>query len=342
MPIPLILGAGAVVAGAVGIGSAAHGAVEMKSAGDKAKSAEDRHKKNTARLEEHSKITESTMDELGKYELRILESFQKFSETIERIQNRPIFKEYKKDGVTLPKYDKEKLESVSVGAGVILGGLGGAAAGTAGGFAAAGVTTSAVMAFGTASTGTAISTLHGAAATKATLALLGGGVKGVGGGVALGTTVLGGATLGVGLLVGGIIFNITGSKLSDKADEAWRQMISAEEKINTICDYLSELEKTAGEYLDSLRMVYKQYERNFQYVSMTVNDFGETDWECFSEEEKWATENAVLLVGLLYKMCQVNLVQKAEKEGELNTINKKDIDKSISDSDKVLKDLAVA
>lgn len=341
MPVPLILGAGAAVAGAVGIGNAAHGAVEMKSAGDKSKSAEDRHKKNTARLEEHSKITESTMDELGKYELQILESFQKFSDTIERIQNKPVFKEYQKDGVALPKYDKERLESVSVGAGVILGGLGSAAVGTAGGFAAAGATTSAVMAFGTASTGTAISALHGAVATNAALAFLGGGALDVGGGgMALGATVLGGATLGVGLLVGGIIFNITGSKLSDKADEAWRQMISAEEKINAICDYLSELEKTAGEYLDSLRMAFKQYERNFQCVSMTVNDFGETDWECFSEEEKLATENAVLLVGLLYKMCQVNLVQKAEKEGELNTINKEDIDRSISDSDKVLKDLA--
>lgn len=56
----------------------------------------------------------------------------------------------------------------------MVGGLGGALLGTAGGFAASGATTAAVMALGTASTGTAISTLSGAAATNATLAALGG------------------------------------------------------------------------------------------------------------------------------------------------------------------------
>ena len=80
------------------------------------------------------------------------------------------------------------------------------------------------MAIGTASTGTAISSLSGVAATNATLAALGGGsLAAGGGGMALGTAVLGGATLGVGLLVGGVIFNVTGSKLSDKADEAYSQ-----------------------------------------------------------------------------------------------------------------------
>lgn len=86
------------------------------------------------------------MDKLGKTELYILQSFSEFSDVIEKIQNRPQFKEYARDGVELPKYDKEELKQVSVGAGVILGGLGGAATGTAGGLAAAGVTTSAVMA----------------------------------------------------------------------------------------------------------------------------------------------------------------------------------------------------
>ena len=42
--------------------------------------------------------------------------------------------------------------------------------------------------------------------------------------MALGSAVLGGATLGAGLLAAGVSFNVTGSKLSDKADEAWEQM----------------------------------------------------------------------------------------------------------------------
>lgn len=51
--------------------------------------------------------------------------------------------------------------------------------------------------------------------------------------------------VGIGLLVGGVIFSVTGSKLSDKADAAYNQMKQAEEAINNICNYLIELEETA-------------------------------------------------------------------------------------------------
>ena len=73
------------------------------------------------------------------------------------------------------------------------------AGGTAAGATAAVGTASVVAAVGTASTGTAISTLSGAAATKATLAWLGGGALAAGGGgIALGTALLTGAATGVG------------------------------------------------------------------------------------------------------------------------------------------------
>ena len=52
--------------------------------------------------------------------------------------------------------------------------------------------------------------------------------------MALGTIFLGASNLGVGLLVGGSIFNVTGGKSSEKADEAWEQMEEAEGKINEI------------------------------------------------------------------------------------------------------------
>lgn len=283
------------------------------------------------------------MDKLGQFELEIVQGFEEFSNAIEKIQNRPQFKEYQKDGVSLPKYDKEELEKVSVGAGVLLGGLGGAAAGTAGGFAAAGVTTSAVMALGTASTGAAISSLSGAAATNATLAALGGGAIGstaTAGGMALGTQILGAATLGVGLLVGGIIFNVTGGKLSDKADEAYSQMEEAEAEMKKICTYLNKLKNVAGKYLSALKTTHEKYLECFQIVSETVNERRKVDWNEFSDAEKTATQNSVLLVGLLYKMCQVSLVEKTEKKKEMNRINKSAIDESIRHSEIVLEDIA--
>ena len=336
MPLPLILGIGASIAGVTGVGTGIHGAVKMKEANDMMKAANSRHEENIKKFEAASEKTNKAMDKLGKTELYILQSFSEFSDVIEKIQNRPQFKEYARDGVELPKYDKEELKQVSVGAGVILGGLGGAATGTAGGLAAAGVTTSAVMALGTASTGTAIASLSGAAATNATLAALGGGALSAGGGgIALGTTILGAATLGVGLLVGGVIFNFTGEKLSDKSFEAYGEMLKAEETINKIVDYLKNLEKLSREYKAALTTVNDIYNEKFNFLKQTVES-GKTDWNDFTEIERVTTENTVLLVGLLYKMCKVNLVNKAEKEDEMNTINEAAVKESINSSEKVL------
>lgn len=340
MPLPFILGAAAAIAAAGGVGSGIHGAKKMKDANDTMKSADSRHKRNIRRFDETSEATNKAMDELGALELDILKSFEEFSDTIEKIQNRPQFKEYTKDGVKLPKYDKEALKNVSVGAGVLLGGLGGAAVGTAGGFAAAGATTSAVMALGTASTGTAIASLSGAAATNATLAALGGGALAAGGGgIALGTTILGATTLGVGLLVGGVIFSVTGGKLSDKADEAWDQMKKAEKTIDSACEYLNSLKSASVKYRQSVIAVRDKYKEIFGYVSYAVNNLNKRDWNYFSPEEKIATQNAVLLVGLLYKMCQVSLVNKGTNENEMNTVNKTGINESIDNANNVMNNL---
>lgn len=337
MPLPLVLGAAAAIAGLTGVGTGIHGAVKMKEANDTMKTADSRHKRNLARFEEQNKTTNGDMDKLGALELKILKSFEDFSEVFEKIQNRPEFKQYTRNGVSIPQYNGEELKKVSIGAGVLLGGIGGAALGTAGGFAAAGATTAAVMALGTASTGTAIASLSGAAATNATLAALGGGALAAGGGgIALGTTVLGAATLGVGLLVGGVIFNFTGASLSNKADEAWSQVLRAEKEIDQTCAYMKQLSEVATDYTKSLNCVNQIYEVHLRRLKCVVNDVGKLDWNEFTDGEKLCTENTALLVGLLYNMCKVQLVQRAETMNGLNRVNSKAIKKSMADAEHIL------
>lgn len=322
MPLPLILGIGAAIAGATGLASGVKGGVKMKQARDTVKSAESRHQENVSRFEEINKKTTTAMDDLGKYELEILNSFNNFANLIEKIQNKPVFKTIDLNGEKIPEYSPEELKRTSVGAGVLLTGLGGAAAGTAGGFAAAGATTAAVMALGTASTGTAIASLSGVAATNATLAALGGGALAAGGGgMALGSLVLGAATAGVGVLIGGIIFNIAGAKISDKADNAWSEMKKAEKEINRICEYLIELKKLAKDYLFSLSEVNRYYKKYLSRIRTTIETLGKTDWNSFSDEEKQNVELCTHLVALLYHMCKVELVKKAKDEKDLNSIN---------------------
>ena len=145
MPLPLIIGGLAAVAGMTGVGSGIHGGVKMKKANDTMKSAKQIKENAVALFEEKNNAVTELMDSIGKKELEILNSFDKFSNTIEKIQGRPEFQSVNREDIEIPEYEAEELKKVSTGAGLLLGGVGGAAAGTAGGFAAAGATTSAVI-----------------------------------------------------------------------------------------------------------------------------------------------------------------------------------------------------
>ena len=156
--------------------------------------------------------------------------------------------------------------------------------------------------------------------------------------MALGTTILGATTLGMGLLVGGIIFNLTGSKLSDKADQAMEQMKKAEKEINQIRLYLVELSNAEAKFEKTLSAVDRVYQRHLEQLGNLVILSGKTDWNLYSDAEKTLTENTALLVGLLFQMCKVQLVLKGEKEADLNRINHKEINTAIQNADGFLKE----
>ncbi len=328
MPLPLILGVGAAIAGITGVGSGVHGAVKMKEAKDTMKSAEQRHQENQLKLEKKYEITSQYMEDLGKQELGILSSFNEFSELFEKIKNRPQFKEYEKDDIRIPEYDKEELKEISSGASAALGS---AVAGVAGGFAASGAVTLSVGG----SLGGLVA--GGMAVQNATLAAIGGGAI-ASGSVALGTAVLSAATLGVGLLVGGVAFSLTGSSLSDKADEAWDQMKCAEKEINGICSYLNELSSTARKYNSVLERVNIVYKRYLLKLKNLVVIQGKTNWDDFSDSEKQETKNLELLVGLLYEMCKTPLVLKSSDEKGMNKVNDMEIKRTINNAEMFLEE----
>ena len=339
MPLPILLIGVAALAGTAGIGLGFHGGRKMKRANDTLSEAQKRDATNRFHLKVTNRKACKSMDSLGNKEMEVLAGFREFSELFERIKNKPEFDDIKIGGVSIPRFDGEKLKTASVGAALLVSGLGGATLGTAGGFAASGATTAAVMALGTASTGTPIATLGGAAATKATLAALGGGsIATGGGGVALGTTLLGAATIGVGLLVGGIVFSITGSVLSNKAEKAWEQMLENEASIIRTCNYLDDLDKTATRYFDLVAKMHILYKKQIAKMRQAVDAHGEgkVEWATFTAEEKLIVENTVLVVSVLYNMCSVQLVKKSE-QNDLNSINADEIHKAQTEAEETLK-----
>lgn len=285
MPLPLILGIAAAVAGTTGVGLGIHGGVKMKQANDKLKEAQKRNDSNNARLERMNQSACRAMDVLGENEMKVLSEFQQFSDLFERIKNRPEFADIKIGNVKIPKFEGEEIKKASVGASVLIGGLGGAALGTAGGFAAS----------------------------------------------------------GVGLLVGGVIFSCTGSKLSSKADKAWEQMISNEQKINKICNYLFDLQRTAERYNATLLRMRSLYMKQLDKMRNIIESYNEkhVNWQNLSSEEQLVIENMVLIVGVLYNMCKVQLVQKSNSS-EQNVINKTEINKAEKDANDVMSQMSKA
>ncbi len=94
---------------------------------------------------------------------------------------------------------------------------------------------------GTASTGTAIGTLSGAAATNATLAWFGGGALAAGGGgMVLGSLVVGGVSLGLALMVGGFMVSGEGEKALTQTVEYEAQVDAAVAKMDAYIHYLKD------------------------------------------------------------------------------------------------------
>ena len=121
----------------------------------------------------------------------------------------------------------------------------------------------------TASTGTAIGGLSGVAATNATLAWLGGGsLAAGGGGMALGTAVLGG-------MVAGPLIAITGFVMDSKAEKNLTEAYKYESEIDIgieKIDYSIEEYNAIYKYIDELTIVIHNFRERFNEVHKQLNN----------------------------------------------------------------------
>lgn len=150
-----------------------------------------------------------------------------------------------------------------------------------------------------------------------------------------GKLLLGGAVISLGA-VGALIHFLAGEILLDKADDAWYEMKKAEKEINKICLYLDDLGDTSDKFYNALCSINGIYNTHLNFLNRTVNTLNKTNWDNFTQLERDRTENTVLIVSVLYNMLKTKLVLKSNNEKELNKINKKEVDKVISDSKNAL------
>lgn len=228
MPIPLLFIGIAALSGAVGVGTTAKAGMDQYSAVSLNKTSNNKIEHAGKCLELTRKQCGVALENLGEEKLFILSNNMKdFLDTFTKIKNVD-FRET--EGlIELKKLhiDKKEFDELSAVTKFSISLMEGGVAGAAGGALTALGAYSLAGSFAVASTGTAISTLGGAAATNATLAFFGGGSLAAGGlGVAGGTAVLGGLVAGPALLVMGII---TGAKAGKALEEAKANAAKAEE-----------------------------------------------------------------------------------------------------------------
>lgn len=333
MALPLILVPVILTAAVKGADSIGNGINNLKLASSTSKELQMKYKLNVEYFENKKAEVTSYLDDLGKKELEIFKTFERFSVIMEQIQNRPVFKQYSNDDFLIPEYNPKEIKEVSLAAALVLGGLSGAGVGIAGGIAAGGATTTLVSALGVASTGTAISTLSGAAATNAIYAALGGGaIAAGGGGMAAGAVVLGGATLGIGILAGGFLFEKYTESIKEKVEEMLVEVDKTVNEISKICNYLTKLKEVAIKFNGVLTLTNRIYQEHLSKLSILVFRDGKRDWNYFTEEEKKLTENTVLLVGLLYNLGKTRLLLVPKHENELEEVNEYKVNELVEDT----------
>lgn len=304
--IPFIFGAAAVGTAAYGLFKGAEGASDILSAKERGESTQAKYQTSLACLDRDKERTNEMIEEYGQLKLWIASiTVRRFVDFIERTGRKASQSEQEfLEDLDISPQQISQYRAVAINAESTLNGvvMAGAAAGAAYS-GAMGLATS----VGVASTGAAISGLSGAAATNATLAWLGGGALSAGGGgMALGSLVLGGITVGPALAIGGFVLAGQGEEALTKIRKYEAEVNVAVEKIQVLHDMLRQVRNRLLELEELLQELdYRSQKLLDELEACTFNP--QQDAELF--------QKVALLIKALVEIMKVPLLGTS---GELN------------------------
>lgn len=287
MPLPFLLLGAAAAAGAAGIGAGIKGAINNKEANDVNNNAQNIIDTAHDRLDISRKATHSALESLGREKIYVLDnSVRKFIDSFEKLKNVDLESSAGLDEINKLKFDNasfEELKKCSLEvASMLAGGIGGIGGGALAAFGAY----SATMTFAAASTGTAIASLSGVAATNATLAFLGGGSLAVGGlGMAGGMAVLGGLVAGPALAVMGFVALGASSK---KLDDAYSNLAEARkisEELENLSISTNAIRRRTQMFERLLIRVDCKFSEAIDNLEKVINEYG-VDYSLYNDDSK--------------------------------------------------------
>ncbi len=287
MPIPILFLGIAAVTGAVGLGAGTKAGFDHNKAKKLNDNSSDRIEEAANRLDLYRKQCARSLERLGGEKIDVIEkSMVPFVDSFSRIKNVDFTESVGLDELTKFHIDQKDFEEMHQMQHIVLSTVGGVAAGLAGGALTAFGAYSAATTFAVASTGTAISTLSGAAATNATLAFFGGGSLAAGGlGMAGGTVVLGGLVAGPALMIMGLVIGAKMGKNLEEAKINAAQATEACEQMENGALQCIAIRRRTDMFYTLLARLDVYFRSLLEKMNRIVLDEG-TDYRSFSTESK--------------------------------------------------------
>lgn len=305
--IPIILGAVALGTAAVGAFKGAEGAVGIHESNEIGKRAQEKYELALKELKSDWEATNKAAEVYGQIQLYVRQhTIARFIDFIKHNLGQQASQDELKFliglGISVQQLQEYKAAVIEAQQ-FAQGGYQAVLAGTAAGQGAVGLATS----IGVASTGTAISGLSGAAATNATLAWLGGGsLAAGGGGMALGSVILGGLTVGPALAVGGFMLASEGEKALTKAQDYEAQVNIEIANIDTAKDCLIQVKQRIAELANLV------YRLNNQ-ANLALTDLESREFDRERDASKF--QRVALLIKALAEILKTPVLNE---EGQIN------------------------
>ncbi|WP_280563524.1 MULTISPECIES: hypothetical protein [unclassified Chromohalobacter] len=324
MPLPFVLAGAALASAAYGAKKGYDGYQSHSEADAIVASAQQRYDEKREVFDAQESTATGALEALGKKELKIGQRLGEFKVLADKLQQQLNEGRKNKLEVNIPKHKLQEIEEYSYTAVGVLGTVAGAGtAGAAAGFAVYG----GVMALGAASTGTAISSLAGAAATNATLAAIGGGSLATGGmGMAGGTAILGAAVAGPVLAIAGRAYNSHGEealrnarKADEEVNEAIEKLERAIEHLGQTTVYVCRIQRTLVSLDDQFTLYFdhlKEIDGHLQYIKSHNLDVAQ-ELGKLNDEIMRIIENGYALATILVDLISTPIFKVKVVDGEV-------------------------
>lgn len=313
MPIPFIIGGLALAAAGTGIKKGFDANRKNNDADEIVEDAKERFKDAQERLEDERVRLNNELKEFATLKLSVFTT--EINTLVSLVKKcKDASSELNTENINFTAEEIKELESSVSSSLEISAGLGKGMA--SGALTAMGAYGSVGM-LATASTGTAIGGLSGVAATNATLAWLGGGsLAAGGGGMALGTAVLGGMVAGPLIAVTGFVMD---SKAEKNLTEAYEFKSEIDIGIKKI-DYSIEEYNAIYRYIDELSIVIHKFRDEFNSVHTKLNSVSlKNKAKRFFGLEKICEEKAFEQLMVIGKNLKIVLdIPLMDKDGNKN------------------------